>query len=98
MELFHRLHRSLRDRPNSFRPAPPRNARGRATLAFFEAYFSNFVEGTEFLVDEAILWAAVDRGGGLETARVAERELEACNAFPDSDEAEAEGRRLRMPG
>ena len=29
---------------------------------------------------------------------VAERELEACNAFLDSDEAEAEGRRLRMPG
>ena len=54
MELFHRLHQSLRDRPPSFRPAPPRNAGGRATLAFFEAYFSNFVEGTEFLVDEAI--------------------------------------------
>ena len=24
-----------------------------ATLAFFEAYFSNFIEGTEFAVDEA---------------------------------------------
>ena len=24
-----------------------------ANLAFFEAYFSNFVEGTEFVVDEA---------------------------------------------
>ena len=54
MELFHRLHRSLRDHPPSVRPAPKRDARGRATLAFFEAYFSNFVEGTEFLVDEAV--------------------------------------------
>ena len=54
MELFHRLHQALRNRPPAFRPAPPRNAGGRSTLAFFEAYFSNFVEGTEFLVDEAI--------------------------------------------
>ena len=29
---------------------------------------------------------------------IAERELERCNAFLDSDEAEAEGRRLQMPG
>ncbi|MDE0356242.1 MAG: Fic family protein [Gammaproteobacteria bacterium] len=54
MELFHRLHRALRNHPPRFRPSPPRDARGRATLAFFEAYFSNFVEGTEFLVDEAV--------------------------------------------
>ena len=54
MELFHSLHQALRNRPPIVRPAPPRNARGRTTLAFFEAYFSNFVEGTEFLVDEAI--------------------------------------------
>ena len=54
MELFHRLHQALRNRPPSVRPAPLRNARGRTTLAFFEAYFSNFVEGAEFLVDEAI--------------------------------------------
>ena len=54
MELFHRLHRALRNHPPRFRPSPPRDARGRSTLAFFEAYFSNFVEGTEFLVDEAV--------------------------------------------
>lgn len=54
MELFHRLHQELRSRPPSVRPAPPRGTTGRTTLAFFEAYFSNFVEGTEFLVDEAI--------------------------------------------
>ncbi len=28
----------------------------------------------------------------------AERELESCNAFLDSDEAETMGKRLRMPG
>ncbi len=54
MELFHTLHRALRNRPPTVRPAQPRDPRGRTTLAFFEAYFSNFVEGTEFLVDEAI--------------------------------------------
>ena len=54
MDLFHRLHRTLRNRPPSVRPAPERAEPGRATLAFFEAYFSNFVEGTEFAVDEAI--------------------------------------------
>lgn len=54
MELFHRLHRALRNRPPTVRPSPRRSQRGRTTLAFFEAYFSNFVEGTEFLVDEAI--------------------------------------------
>lgn len=54
MELFHRLHRTLRNHPPSFRPSPPRDSEARSTLAFFEAYFSNFVEGTEFLVDEAV--------------------------------------------
>ena len=54
MELFHRLHQALRNHPPSFRPRPPRDSTGRSTLAFFEAYFSNFVEGTEFLVDEAV--------------------------------------------
>ncbi|WP_420616404.1 Fic family protein [Candidatus Palauibacter sp.] len=54
LELFHGLHQSLRDRPPTDRPAPHRKAPGPVTLAFFEAYFSNFVEGTEFLVDEAV--------------------------------------------
>ena len=54
MELFHKLHRALRDHPPTVRSAPHRDGQGRATLAFFEAYFSNFVEGTEFLVDEAV--------------------------------------------
>ena len=54
MELFHALHRVLRNHPPSDRPAPRRTVQGSTTLAFFEAYFSNFVEGTEFLVAEAV--------------------------------------------
>jgi hypothetical protein len=51
--LFERLHDALRQFP----PEPPRPWRpeGRAAInqAFFEAYFSNFIEGTEFPVEEA---------------------------------------------
>ena len=54
MELFHGLHQALRSHPSSVRSGPSRDARGRSALAFFEAYFSNFIEGTEFLVDEAV--------------------------------------------
>ncbi len=37
----------------STHPALPRDAPRRATLPFWEAYFSNFIEGTEFTPDEA---------------------------------------------
>ena len=33
--------------------APGKNNDSIANLAFYEAYFSNFIEGTEFLVEEA---------------------------------------------
>jgi hypothetical protein len=53
VELFQKLHDSLRQFP----PEPVRlwKPTGQAALnqAFFEAYFSNFIEGTEFAVDEA---------------------------------------------
>ena len=52
-ELFQVLHAALRDHPPLSRIAPDRGPEGSATLAFFEAYFSNFIEGTEFAVDEA---------------------------------------------
>lgn len=35
------------------RPVPDRTAQANATLAFFEAYCSNFIEGTEFSGEEA---------------------------------------------
>ena len=47
------------------------------------------------VLDYGQRWTLAVDWRSLEVAR---RELEACNAFLDSDEAEAEGRRLRMPG
>ncbi len=53
IDLFERLHDALR----RFPPEPVRRFQpeGQAAVnqAFFEAYFSNFIEGTEFAVDEA---------------------------------------------
>lgn len=53
LELFRTLHGALRSRPPVTRLAPDRGTEARSTLAFFEAYFSNFIEGTEFAVEEA---------------------------------------------
>jgi hypothetical protein len=53
VELFQKLHDALRQFP----PEPVRawKPTGQAAInqAFFEAYFSNFIEGTEFAVEEA---------------------------------------------
>ena len=53
IELLQKLHDALR----RFPPEPVRvwQPRGQAAVnqAFFEAYFSNFIEGTEFAVEEA---------------------------------------------
>jgi hypothetical protein len=53
IEFFERLHDALR----RFPPEPARRWEPKAAAAvnqaFFEAYFSNFIEGTEFAVDEA---------------------------------------------
>jgi len=48
--LFERLHGALAGNVAARRPAPPDPER---VFAFFEAYFSNFIEGTEFEVKEA---------------------------------------------
>jgi fido (protein-threonine AMPylation protein) len=53
VQLFHSLHTALRNHPPIVRFAAARHAEATATLAFFEAYFSNFIEGTEFAVEEA---------------------------------------------
>ena len=52
IEMMEALVNVLLDRPPVPRPAAPPVARWE-WLAFFEAYFSNFIEGTEFGVDEA---------------------------------------------
>lgn len=53
LELFTVLHRELRAVAPVSRPARERGAEGHATLAFFEAFFSNYIEGTKFSVAEA---------------------------------------------
>lgn len=53
MRLFEALFSALRDTVPTPRPASERSNEATSNLAFFEAYFSNFIEGTEFSVDEA---------------------------------------------
>ncbi len=49
-QLFDRLVTALRESPPQSLPART----GNVYLPFYEAYFSNFIEGTEFTVDEAL--------------------------------------------
>ena len=51
--LFQSLHAALRNHLPPARTAMNRGPEGNATLAFYDAYFSNFIEGTEFTVEEA---------------------------------------------
>ena len=53
LAMFQTLHAVLRREPPVAHPAPSRDGDEAAALAFFEAYFSNYIEGTEFTVDEA---------------------------------------------
>lgn len=53
LKLFEALHAELRSTAPFSRPAEQRSAEARSVLAFYEAYFSNFIEGTEFDVNEA---------------------------------------------
>jgi len=55
VRLFEALFAALRETIPTDRPAPKRTgeANANANLSFFEAYFSNFIEGTEFSVEEA---------------------------------------------
>jgi len=53
IELFTTLFGALRREALPVRAAPILDEEGRRTLAFFDAYFSNYIEGTEFVVDEA---------------------------------------------
>ena len=53
LELFGQLHGALMRTPHAAQPTRRRDGVGAATLAFFDAYFSNYIEGTEFATDEA---------------------------------------------
>jgi fido (protein-threonine AMPylation protein) len=54
LELFEALRAELVALPPNIRVAPDLDAAGEDNQAFFEAYFSNFIEGTEFEIDEAV--------------------------------------------
>jgi hypothetical protein len=66
LALFDALVATLRARAPEPRPTTPAGEARRATLPFFEAYFSNFIEGTEFAVEEA---AAIVFDGSIPAAR-----------------------------
>jgi hypothetical protein len=51
--LFEHLHQELQNTALPSRPVAARTGEANASLTFFEAYFSNFIEGTEFEVAEA---------------------------------------------
>ncbi len=51
--LFQSLFAELRARAPVTRPAESMVDAAKTNLAFFESYFSNYIEGTEFLVEEA---------------------------------------------
>lgn len=53
IELFTRLYGALKRQVLPVRTAPKLSEEGLRNLAFFEAYFSNYIEGTEFVVEEA---------------------------------------------
>jgi len=63
---FEVLAKLLEARAPSPRPVLPADRPRRALLPFFEAYFSNFIEGTEFTVDEA---SAIVFAGEIPSAR-----------------------------
>lgn len=66
LELFERLAVELRARPLKQPASVAKSERGRTHFAFLESYFSNFIEGTEFDIDEA-------RGFVLEGKPITER-------------------------
>lgn len=53
IELFERLAAQLRNQPFPDIPEPARTGPAREMFAFVESYFSNYIEGTTFTVEEA---------------------------------------------
>ncbi|MGH8034468.1 MAG: Fic family protein, partial [Lysobacterales bacterium] len=53
IRLFEALFAALRETVSTQRPVQKRTGEANSNLSFFEAYFSNFIEGTEFTVAEA---------------------------------------------
>ena len=69
LDAFERLAQELDDTAPDVTPDLPEDRHRRALLPFYEAYFSNFIEGTEFTLDEA---AEIVFGGEIPTDRPAD--------------------------
>jgi len=54
IEAFARLASALSSAAPDVMPASQQDAKRRTLLPFYEAYFSNYIEGTEFTLDEAV--------------------------------------------
>jgi len=54
LALFQALFEELRARAPVTRPAGRMADSAKTNLAFFESYFSNYIEGTEFAIEEAV--------------------------------------------
>lgn len=54
LQILDTLRVELQANAPIIRPQPPLDMAGHDNLAFFESYFSNFIEGTEFEIDEAV--------------------------------------------
>ena len=63
IEAFARLARSLAAVPPDVLPLLPADQGRRALLPFYEAYFSNYIEGTEFTLGAWVSNAFVASGG-----------------------------------
>lgn len=53
IEVFNQLFRTLKETAPQIRSVTNLTSKEKTNLSFFEAYFSNFIEGTEFEVEEA---------------------------------------------
>lgn len=82
---FERLAAYLRDQAPDVHLDDPAVATRRALLPFYEAYFSNFIEGTEFTLDEA---ADIVLAGRMPVDRPADAHDIAGTYRITSDEAE----------
>jgi hypothetical protein len=69
LQVFRRLAAALAELAPSPLPLLPADAPRRLLLPFYEAYFSNYIEGTEFSLDEA---AQIVFGGQLPAGRPAD--------------------------
>lgn len=54
LEKFIKLFEALKSSAPVHRRARETSSQAKTNLSFFEAYFSNFIEGTEFEIDEAV--------------------------------------------